>query len=792
MHKIIIKGQVDFYEIMTYHKLLEKQIGKISRQHLENEEIQELLAKVSNSYAAFERDKKISDHAFTVSEKEYQEVTQRLQMQNAVHHQSVIKLKEAIRSLTPVGSFQLENSDNNLISIISLLQDQIFKTKELETELTQAKEVAEKAVKTRSEFLANMSHEIRTPLNGIIGMTDIAFETELTVEQQRYLTVIKSSSDALLSLINDILDFSKMDSGKLELVATSFSLRDEIPKYLQALALKAFEKNLEFIIRLDQDMPDLVIGDLLRLQQILTNLIGNAIKFTEKGEVVLRIEPRTVDNKIATIYFSVSDTGIGIPQNKQTTIFEDFMQADNSMTRKYGGTGLGLAITKRLVEMMGGSIWIESKEGKGSIFHFTVQLNLHPPKEKYCVASIEKLEGMPVLIVEDNQTASVYIRHMLKHFRMQPACATSGEEALRELMKGLERQKPYPLILLDISLSGEMDGFELAQAIRKNAKLQATKVIVISMSQKPEDRKRFASLGMTEFFSKPFSQSDLLDTILNIVNNRKHLLLKDHSDLNPFKNAVQEIVPQTTALDILLAEDNLVNQEVTSCMLIKRGHRVTIAPNGEEAIKSVSRKIFDVVLMDVQMPILNGYEATQKIRQMEASTGGHLPIIGLTANAMDGDREKCLNAGMDGYISKPVHIKKLLEIIAGINKTDSCQSVIPDIIYEKTGVNYELLLEKFEGNKDQVLKCLELFVNELPALYKAVESGIWKENTNELKDACHDIRGMALAMEMHSAASITLKMEELADKNYFEEMDNLFNSLKNEITNTTDYVRSNV
>jgi signal transduction histidine kinase/CheY-like chemotaxis protein len=772
---------------MTYHKLLEKQIRKMSRQCLENKEIQELLAKVSNAYTMFERDKSISDHAFSVSEKEYKEVTLHLKLQNAVHHQSVIKLKEAIHSLTPVES-HFDTSGNNLISIISFLQDQIIKTKELEAELTISKEVAEKAVKTRSDFLANMSHEIRTPLNGIIGMTDLAFETELTAEQQRYLAVIKSSSNALLGLINDILDFSKMDSGKLELTAAPFSLRDEIPQSLQALALKAFEKNVEFIMRLEPNMPDLVIGDLLRLQQILINLIGNAIKFTENGEVMLQVELQAVVNDMATFYFAVSDTGIGIPKNKQATIFEDFIQADSSTTRKYGGTGLGLAISKRLIEMMGGSIWVESKEGQGSIFHFTIQLKLQPVKESYRFTSWHKLEGMPVLIVEDNQTASAYIGQMLKHFRMQPVCVTSAEDAIIELTK---QQKLYPLVLLDISLSGEMDGFDLATVIRKNNRLKTTNIIVTSMSQKAEDRKRFASVGVTDFFSKPFSQSDLLDTILSIVNSSQHLSLKECYNVKTF-NTVPDFDIQTAALDILLAEDNLVNQEVTSGMLTKKGHKVTIAPNGEEAVKAISKRVFDIVLMDVQMPVLNGYEATQHIRKIEASTGGHIPIIGLTANAMDGDREKCLSAGMDDYISKPVRLKDLLAIIERIKKTDSPRQSEQNKTNEKPGVDSGLLLEKFEGDKSQVLKCLELLKIELPALFQAVESGIGNESIKDVKDTCHDIRGMVLTMEMHHAASIILQMEALADKKQFKEVNDLHHSLKNEIANAIDYLKKDI
>jgi two-component system, sensor histidine kinase and response regulator len=764
---------------MPYHKLLEKQISKfLDKGCLDDETMRIFLQVVSNSYSTFERDKKISDHAFVVSEKEYQAVTKYLQEQNNIHIQSIVKLKEAIRSLDPTIKF--EEKDDDLINIISFLAKQISITKELESELILARDHAEKASRIKSEFLANMSHEIRTPLNGIVGMTDIALETKLTSEQIHYLTVIRSSSETLMGIINDILDFSKIEAGKLELSPVSFSFRDEIPKALQALGLKAFEKKLEFVFRLEQEVPDLLVGDVLRLQQIIINLLNNAIKFTEKGEVELKVALQSSCIEEVVLHFTVSDTGIGIPEDKLATIFEEFIQVDNSTSRLYGGTGLGLAISRRLVQMMGGVIWAESRPGNGSAFHFTMPLKRLLQKTEIQSIPIASLKHTPVLVVEDNKTASYYIQRMLQQFGLKPAAVNTGEDALVLLKKGVLQQHPYSLVLLDISLQGRIDGYTVAKLIKKNSELKDTPVIIISMSQKSSDRQRFARLGITDFFSKPFSQSELLNKIRSLLAAPGNVQQK-----SPGANAENDLcfnAAMAEKTEILLVEDNLVNQEVASSMLTRHGYSVTVAKNGQEAITRWRKKFFDIILMDVQMPVMNGYEATRKIREIETEIGRRTAIIGLTANAMNGDRKKCLESGMDDYISKPVRLKDLVAAIQQTQKkTGPLQKNINGQVPQHPPVNMELLLEKMDGEKTQLLKCLKLFQKELPGLLKAVENALQQKKSRDLKNACHDLRGMLLTMEMTNAVSIISEMELLAATRKLKALSSMLPAMKREI-----------
>ncbi|MGI8636594.1 MAG: ATP-binding protein, partial [Segetibacter sp.] len=436
--------------------------------------------------------------------------------------------------------------------------------KQTERELRDAKDKAEESVRFKSEFLANMSHEIRTPISGVIGMTELALETNTTPQQKRYLQNIQSSSETLLSLINDILDFSKIDAGKLNLSPVNFSLRDEMPKALQALSLKASMKKLEFIFSLDQNVPDLFFSDVLRLQQVIVNLAGNAIKFTERGEVAVKCKLKSANKDEAVLLFSVSDSGIGIPADKLSAIFNEFTQADGSMSRRYGGTGLGLAICRSLVQMMDGTIWAESEEGRGSTFYFTVCMQLQDKKNKPRFIQNASLDGKKVLVVEDNKSTREHTLRVINQFRMRGSGVSTGEGAIVELNNATEQKDPYSLVLLDISFAGQMDGFDVALEIQKAPSLKSTPIIVISMSQKASDRERFGQLGISNFFSKPFRQSDLLNTI-------QTMLLPSNPNFMQQNNLINEMRVTTsvssTSLKFLLAEDNIINQEVAFIML---------------------------------------------------------------------------------------------------------------------------------------------------------------------------------------------------------------------------------
>lgn len=657
------------------------------------------------------------------------------------------------RTWASTTKLPLRDKDGHIVGTFGISRD-ITQQKRVEEALRIAKEAAEAASRAKSDFLANMSHEIRTPMNAVIGMTELVLDTQLTSDQRDYLKMVLESADSLLLIINDILDFSKIEAGKLDLEHILFDLHESVGDTMKSLAVRAHKKGLELTHNVPADVPGSLIGDPNRLRQIVVNLVGNAIKFTDKGEVVLTVHTESQTDNEVVLHFAVTDTGIGIPPEKRDDIFKAFEQADTSTTRRFGGTGLGLTISSRLVELMGGKLWVESEVGRGSTFHFTAGFergsNVAPPRPER--AERASLIGLRVLVVDDNATNRRILEEILRNWKMQPTAVAGAAQALEALDDASRNGTPFPLVLTDGNMP-EIDGFTLAQRIKQSESLSGPIIMMLSSADRSGDIARCEQMGISGYLMKPIKQSELFDAIATAVG------------LSP--SATEVVVPNRyhdiRPLRILLAEDSLVNQKLGVGLLERQGHTVTIANNGREAVAALQSQDFDVVLMDVQMPEMDGLEATRLIRAGEQQSGRHVPIVAMTAHAMKGDRERGLAAGMDAYLVKPIRAKQVYEtlrsIVTGLPEPAPAGS---DNVLEETVFDWSTALRNVNNDSALLKEVVLAFLEECPRLMQQLRQALELADVKLLQRSAHTIKGALRTFGTEVASDYASRIESIA------------------------------